>query len=52
MKKDIIIIPEHFLPELLKIDEGKNIGLQKRILIIITDYINRKKTKENTKEND
>lgn len=55
MKKNNICIPlsipEHYLSPLIKLDEGKDISLEKRILIIIADYINRKKTNENTKEN-
>ena len=49
MKNDICIplkIPKHYLPDLIKIDEGKDISLQQRILIAVADYINRHKSKK------
>jgi len=42
----VIPMPDH----LIKIDEGKNVSVQKRILIIIGSYINRKNEKKKIKK--
>ena len=39
----ILDLPDHFLRELIKLDEGKDITLLNRILIILGDFINKKK---------
>lgn len=44
-------IPKHFLRELAKIDEGRDISVEKRILIAVAYYLIQQKSKNN-KEKD
>jgi len=42
----LLHISDHLLKELIKIDEGKNITLEKRILIILGSYVNKIKERK------